>query len=262
MRAVRANQPLRSVHDLLQQLVRIANGGDLGGQLLQRALRLDPQRQLRRLLPVGDGGGGMVAKGPQQADLCLAERCRPVGIGAHGADHPLPRHQGRDRHRAHARRPHDLIGHLQVLEALVDRVVVGDGQLAPADGRAEHPDPDGQAQVTDQAPGATVGDARVVGKAQHLAGLVDQVDHRAVCLQQAGHLRDGALQQLGFGRHAAEDTGSNRGLARAPLRHPADRPIGPVSHGLLMPMPDGWPPTETYGWASHQRHYSVIRLLY
>ena len=62
--AVRAQQALGAVHDLLQQLVRVADGGDLGGQLLQGPLRLHLERQLGRLLAIGDGGRGVVAKRP------------------------------------------------------------------------------------------------------------------------------------------------------------------------------------------------------
>ena len=41
--------------------------------------------------------------------------------------------------------------------------------------------------------------AALVGRA--IARAARHVPFRAVCLQQAGRLRDGALEELGFGRH-------------------------------------------------------------
>ena len=81
-------------------------------------------------------------------------------------------------------------------KALSVGVVVGGEQLPAGQRRSVDAAAHRQAQIAQHLPRFRAGDAGVVGEAQLLRALVEEVDHRAVRAQQSRRLTDGFLQEL------------------------------------------------------------------
>ena len=138
----------------------------------------------------------MVGQRPDEADLGRAERVRPRREGAERAEHLVARDHRRDDHRADPDVGDDPVGVVRVGEGRVGEVVTGQDHGPLGDRPAEHPDADGQVDRADPCPAAPAADPRVVGEAKVAGRRVDQVDHRAIGVEQAGRLVDGGDQEL------------------------------------------------------------------
>ena len=88
-----------------------------------------------------------------------------------------------------------------------------------ATARPNIPTPTGRSMRADPVPAAPAADAGVVGEAQVAGRRVDEVDHRAVGIEQAGGLVDGGLEQLVDLADAAVGVGTGR-------RRPRPRRLG------------------------------------
>jgi hypothetical protein len=150
-------------------------------------------------------------------------------------------------HRADADVGHDAVGPLGVAEGRVRAVVIGGDDPALDDGPSEHPGARGELEAADPRAATRALDAGIVRESQVPGRGVDQVDHRAVGIEQTGGFLDGLGEQLVDAAHAPfgvdrdvwmrsgrgglrrEDTTRppRAGIAVRPsrLRHPADSSV-------------------------------------
>ena len=175
------------------------------GDLAERPLRVDPLGELGLggLEPldqplIGDGRGSVIGQGAEQGQAGLVEVVDPARVRAKGAEHLTVGDQRGGRHRSHVRGEHDAVRDLGVREALVAAVIGRDDQLALLCGVTEDADPDRERQVPNQLLRLRVADAGV-HREPHEA-VVDEVDHRAVGVEQASHLLDGMREHRQRGR--------------------------------------------------------------
>ena len=235
--AIGAQQPARLVDDALEQVARLADGGDPRADLAQRPFGLgapldDGARsgQLVDASRVADGDRGLRREGGQHL---------PVGVVVGG---DLARHdrQGADRAGLAGQRDGDdgadpgrgdeLARRVVADEAVVDEVVVGVDRALLGERGAGHGlaglEAAGLRPVRDDGHGR----AGRVRPAQRLDGRVPQVDPGAVGLEQAGRFVDDLLEHLvGLedGRHARRD------LAQGLLGVGAPGDLGPRALELV-----------------------------
>ena len=136
-----------------------------------------------------------------------------------------PDDQRGDDHRADADVDDDAVGLGRVREGGVIHVVAGHHHGPLRDRPPEHPDADREVDAADPVPAAPAADARVVGEAQVTGRRVDEVDHRAVGIEQPGGLVDGGLEQLVDLAAAAVRVGAGRAWARRRLGAVGRRPV-------------------------------------
>ena len=152
----------------------------------------------------------MVGQRPDQADRRWAEG---VDLSREGPERPEDL-AARDE-RGHDHRPDpdvadDAVRFGRMGEGVVIEVVAGHHHRPVGDRASEHADPDGQVDGADPGPAAAASDAGVVGEAQMTRRRIDDVDHRAIGIQQARGLVDGGLEQLVDLADAAVRIGSGR----------------------------------------------------
>ena len=111
MRPVRADEPAGLLHDQLEDLVRVAQRGDAGRDLAQRALVLGQPGELaaRHVEVVDeprvrDRDGRLGREALDEVGVALAERVRPGRVDLEGAQRPGVGDDRRRQHRAIARR--------------------------------------------------------------------------------------------------------------------------------------------------------------
>ena len=232
--AVGAQEALRLVDHVLQDLVRLAQGRDPRRDLAQGGLGFGPAldvlaraSELLHEVRVRDRDRGVRGQRPQELDLGL-------GVGAGLARHDRQHAEGILAFPGEWRRDHgadagladeglDLGGRLEPLvgeEVLGhDRALLGEGEAGDRLARLEAA---GAAPLGDLGHGL----AGRVGPAQRPETLVPQVDPRAVGPEQPGRFR----HDLGQDGGRVED-------GRDPGRDLAQRPFGVGPLGVLLARP-------------------------
>ena len=133
-------EALRLGHRSAQDRGRVAQRGDGGGDLSERALSLDTVGELTcrdlglGVQPrVGEDDGGLVGQQPEQLGIIGVERPGDVREDADGADRLVVGQQGCGDHGSNSELLPDAVGVLLVGERLVGQVVVRPGGAALAD---------------------------------------------------------------------------------------------------------------------------------
>ena len=225
-RAVGVDQPARLVDGPLQDRIEVGGTADPCRDLAQAALDLgSPGELAARPIEVGDepdvghGRGRVVGERADERDLGGVERPGPGGERPERAEHLVAADHRGDDHRADPDVLDDLVRVGRVREGGIVRVVIGLDHRAVGHGPAEHPGSDRQLDPPDPAAAPRAPDPRVEREAQDAGVRVEQVDHRAVRVEQAGGLVDGAHEQGVDGRSVGGDR-------RVDARH---RPSGSAS---------------------------------
>ena len=198
-RAVGVDQPARLVDGPLEDRIEVGGTADPCRDLAQAALDLGAPGQLTaRPVEVGDEAGighgrsRVVGERSNERDLGGVERLGPDRERAERAEHLVAADHRRDDHRADPHVLDDLVRVGRVREGRVVRVVIGLDDRTIGNGSAEHSRSDRQLDPPDPAAAARAADAGIEREAQDAGVGVEQVDHRAVRVQEAGGLVDRA----------------------------------------------------------------------
>ena len=184
--AIRVDEPLGGVDDLLEQRARIADRGDLGGDLAERLLRLGAARQLgRRPVELLDQPGvldrdrGLVGEALEKLGLVVVVL---VDLDAAHRDRPERPRLAPERCRQDGSEPglpDERVGPRNVLEARIGEVVARPERLAGRDGPAGDPLPDPELRV----------EALLARPDRVLAGRVRPAQGHAVVLEHVDPCR-------------------------------------------------------------------------
>ena len=232
-------EALRILDDALEDLVRVAQGGDAGRDVAQRALGLGPAGEgLARALElvdepgVGDGDRGLLGEAAQHRGIELVEG---IGIVADDLDRAERSGLADDRRGdqvAHRRELGQRVGQVVVLE-LGGAVVADMDDPSLGHGLAGHALPEPEAVHLERL-ALLDGQAGVVRPDQALALRVVLVDHRAVGPEQPARLVDDVLEDL--------VRLAQRGDARGDLRAGCapHRPVARRRSAIAPAPPSGW----------------------
>ena len=197
---VRAEQPARLLDDAGEDLAGVAERRDPGGDVAQRALPLRPRLEggLRPLQLLDEAGvrhrdRGLVGEDAEEVGVGGRELARAVGEDGQRAERAALRDERGDRQRPQPDRRGPLVLVGRVLEPGVV-VVVGGEQRRPLGERAAD-DVLADERVAPAEPPLLV-DPGVVAPLDRAGDGVEQVDDRAVRVEQAGGLLDDVLEKV------------------------------------------------------------------
>ena len=180
-------QPGGFVDRVLEDVRRVAQGGQAGGDLAEAALRVGPSLELglrpAELLDepgVRQGDRGLSRERLYDGELRGSERSLASAVDVEHAHRAgLSEQWGRD-HRPQSAGADEVVGGRHVHEAVVAQVVVRDDEMAGVDRHADHPAPERLFQVPDLRPERFVLDSRVVRPADRARRVVDEVERDTV----------------------------------------------------------------------------------
>ena len=202
--ALRAEQPGGLVDDVLEQIARVADRGDPGGDLAKRPLGVGLAAELlARAIQLLDQPGvrhrdrRLAGEGLDEPGVVLAERVALARVDGQGPERPSVADQRNRDDRPDLVAADVGIGALGVLEPVVVEVVAGEDRLHLADRLAGDPLARlGLAAAGDRAEAGLPAGRRVVGPVEPAGGLVEDVDPGSIGVQQAGSLVDGSLEDV------------------------------------------------------------------
>ncbi len=201
-RAVGVDQPGRLVDGSLEDRIEIGGTADPSRDLAQAALDLGAPGQLpSRPIEIFDepgichGRGRVLGERADERDLGGVERSGPGGERAECAEHLVAADHRGDDHRADPDVLDDPVRVGRVREGRIVRVVIGLDHRTIGHRPAEHPRSDRQLDPADPAAASRAPDAGVEREAQDIGVGVEQVDHRAVRVEEAGCLVHRAHEQ-------------------------------------------------------------------
>ena len=187
--------------DVAEDLGRVAQHGDPGGDLAQRLLRLGAAAErLARFAELGDQpcrgdrDRGLVGDGDEELRVRLAPRVLAPGDDGEGPERTPFADQRCGHHRMPTGAAHERVPDLAMRERAVGEVVARPDRPGAEDGLPGDPLVDRLVRVVrrDDVAGPLV--ARDVGAGELVRRRVDEVDARAVGVEQADRLVDRALE--------------------------------------------------------------------
>ena len=201
------DQPARLVDGPLEDRIEVGGTADPRRDLAQAALDLGALGELAaRPIEVGDEPdvghrrGRVIGERADKRDLGGVERAGARREGAERTEHLVSADERCNHHRTDPDVLHDAIRIRGMGKRVVVDVVVGDHDRSIRNRAAHHASADGEPDPAQPTAGPFVVNPGVEAETQDLRLRVQQVDHRAVGVEQAGGFLDGALQQRLNGR--------------------------------------------------------------
>ena len=200
-RAVGVEQAGGLLDDVLEQVARLADRGDPGGDLAEALLGFGPPGDLApgavQLLDqagVLDGDRGLVRERADDVSVVVVERLGLGRIDLQGAERTGLAADRGDDHRPEAGDAEEAIVDRRLWEER-SRLVAGHDDPALGNGDAARADPDRDVQLGQLIFGEPLADPRVVRPAKDVRAGLDEVEDRAVATDQAARRVDDLLEQ-------------------------------------------------------------------